>query len=114
MACLVRRTLLLIHLMDRVLDFNVGKPNITVCRQFDTLPLICSKEMWEAETSASWEVEYTRYLSSRKGPEMLRFGDLRKSSHLDVEDLDKNMVLDLANWASRVDNLGSMILIICH
>ena len=45
---------------------------------------------------------------------MLRFGDLRKSNHLDVEDLDKNMVLDLANWASRVDNLGSMILSICH
>ncbi|PVH83418.1 hypothetical protein DL98DRAFT_513301, partial [Cadophora sp. DSE1049] len=108
------RTLLLIHLMDQVLDFNVGKPNITTCRHFDTLPLICSKDMWEAETSAAWDFEYTRYLSSRKGTEMLRFGDLRKSSHLDVKDLDKNMVLDLSNWATNVDSFGSMILSICR
>lgn len=102
------------HLMDRVLDFNVGKPNITSCRHFDMLPLICSKEMWEADTADSWKSEYTQYLSGRKGTGMLRFGNLRKWSHLDVKDLDENMVSDLATWASNVDSFGSMILSICH
>ncbi|KAK0118158.1 hypothetical protein ONS95_012464 [Cadophora gregata] len=109
-----RRTLLLIHLMDQVLDFNIGSPNITACRQFDTLPLTCSKEMWEATTCASWEIEYTQYLASRKGNDMLRYGDLRKSSHLDAKDLNNDMVSDIATWASNVDSLGSMLLNICH
>lgn len=109
-----KRTLLIINLMDQVLDFNIGKPNITACRQFDLLPLTSSKRMWEAETPALWEIEYKRYLSNRQGMEMLRFGDLRKLSHLDAKELDRNLMLDLSNWASDVDGLGTMVISMCH
>ncbi|KAH7319331.1 Alpha/Beta hydrolase protein [Rhexocercosporidium sp. MPI-PUGE-AT-0058] len=109
-----RRSLLFIHLMDRVLDFNIGQPTVAFCRKFDLLSVPCSKEMWEAETSRSWEVEYKRYLSSRQGTEMPRFGDLRKLSQLDAKDLDSGLVADLSNWANDVDSFGSMILSLCH
>lgn len=100
--------------MDKVVDFNVGKPAITSCGEFDKIPLTCSKAMWEAETASSWEVEYKEYLSTRKGKRMAKFGDLRRSSNLDVNSVDRDLKEDLASWAKNVDSFGAMLLSICH
>ncbi len=108
------RALLLLHLLDKVLDFNVGKPAITTCREFDNIPLTCSKVMWEAETAAAWEVEYKRYLSTRKGKRMAKFGDLRRSSNLEVNTMENDLKEDLSSWAKSIDGFGSMLLSICH
>ena len=110
----LKRALLFIHFMDGVLDFNVGEPTVEFCRKFDLFQAPCSKAMWEAETSATWKVEYKRYLSSRKGTKIVRFGDLRVLSQLDARDLEKGLVADFSNWADGVDSFGSMILSLCH
>jgi hypothetical protein len=55
--------------------------------------------MWEAETKAAWELEYKKYLSTRKGSEMLRCGDLCRPNDIDVISLGSDVVEDLPNWS---------------
>jgi hypothetical protein len=91
------RTIILLHLTDMLLDMNIGKIRTPYCSQVDRIALPCSKTMWEADTMATWELEYKKYLSTRKGSRMLKCGDLRQLNDLDVNNLGSNVVEDLSN-----------------
>jgi len=75
------------HLIDTLLDLNMGQPKPQDCSAMDEVPLPCSKAIWEAETEVAWEKEYKEYLSSRKYGRMLTTGDLRRSNNLDVDSM---------------------------
>lgn len=97
--------------MDLILDFNIGQTPRSACFEFDKIPLPCCKTAWNAKTKAEWEVVYFKYVSKRQSHGVLKIGDWRRSKQVDISTLDSDMVADLSNWSTDLDNFGSMILI---
>lgn len=98
------------HILNMLLDLNIGTPSPTDCSVMDQIPLPCSKSVWQAETEAAWEKEYKRYLSTKNCGRILTVGDLRQSNNLDLNSLDTDIKGDLSEWAESVDSLGSLLL----
>lgn len=105
-----RRTMITLHLLDKVIDLRIGDFQSAPCQVMDQIPLPCQRSMWEAETVTEWETEYKNYLQNRKGGQMLTIGDLRASRQQDIKGLNSDVVEDIATWATGVDSLGAMLL----
>jgi hypothetical protein len=93
-----------------LVDIDIGIRLSTVCSSMDNIPLPCAKALWEAATPALWETEYKNYLSARKCSRILTIGTLRESRPLNVESLDADVAVDLANWSKSTDGFGAMVL----
>lgn len=108
--CLLRncRSLIVLHLVDRLIDLNLRPDLPNTCDQFDKMPLPCTKNMWLATTASKWEDEYKEYLSLRCSAERPTVGDLRKSG---TAVMDVDFVKDLSYWSKDVDDLGSLLLL---
>ncbi|KAE8451057.1 hypothetical protein EG329_004729 [Mollisiaceae sp. DMI_Dod_QoI] len=103
-----RRTLIVLHLMDRLIYINIGKP--ASCTNLNKIPLPCSKQIWLAQTPSSWEDEYKKYLSLRHGSEMPDIGGLQEAYRADARDFENDLVQDLSKWSKEVEDLGSLLL----
>jgi hypothetical protein len=98
------------HLLDVLLNFDIGTPKPADCSAMDQMYLPCSKALWEAETEGAWEQEYKKYLSTRNCGGLLTIGDLRRSNNVSVDEVDKDLIDDLSRWVEEVDSLGSLLL----
>lgn len=98
------------HLLDVLLNFDIGTPRPADCSTMDQLYLPCGKTLWEAETEAAWEKEYKQYLSTRSCAGLLTIGDLRRSNNLSVDEVDKDLIDDLSRWVEEADSLGALLL----
>jgi hypothetical protein len=104
------RTLLLLHIVDMLVDTKIGPPQPSGCLQLNGILLPCRKEMWQAETSSAWEVEYKQYLRTRKSGEMLNYSHLRLMKGSDLDGVESDVIGDLSTWSKGVDGLGALIL----
>jgi len=102
--------MIVLHLMDRLVDMNVGKAQPSTCAEFDKIPLASTKSMWLAQTTSAWEDEYKKYLSVRHGTQMPTVGGLREAYGASTNDHESDLVKDLSNWSKDVDDLGSLLL----
>jgi len=97
------------HLLDVLLNFDIGTPKPTDCNIMDQIYLPCSKALWEAETEVAWEKEYKQYLSARSCGGLLTIGDLRRSKDLNIDEMNKDVRNDLSRWAEETDSLGALM-----
>jgi len=100
-----------LHLIDKLVDTSIGESDRPSCDELDKIPLPCSKEMWNAESETSWEIEYKKHLSTKKSRGMLTCGHLRQSSQLNMTEVNSDRVEDLGNWSTSIDRLGTVLLI---
>lgn len=98
------------HLLDALLNFDIGTPKPTDCNAMDQMYLPCSKVLWEADTEVAWENEYKQYLTTRSCGNLLTIGDLRRSKDLNVDEMNQDIRNDISRWAEQVDSLGALIL----
>jgi hypothetical protein len=98
------------HLLDVLLNFDIGTPRPADCSAMDQMFLPCSKTLWEAETELAWEKEYKQYLSTRNCGGLLTIGDLRRSNDMNIDEMDQDIRDGLSRWAEEADSLGSLLL----
>lgn len=103
------RTLIVLHVMNSLINMNLGSDLPKSCALLDEIPLPCAKQMWTAKTAAAWTEGYLRYLSIREGNKMPTVGDLRRAGAVEA---NSGTIKDLSNWSSDVDDLGSLLLMV--
>jgi hypothetical protein len=110
LTVIIIRTLLLLHIMDMILEMNIGPRPASGCSQLNQILLPCSQALWEAEKSSTWEAEYMKYLNTRKMSEMLKCGHLRRMEESDLNSVESEMEEDLLAWSKGTDKLGALLL----
>ncbi|KAG9232640.1 hypothetical protein BJ875DRAFT_72715 [Amylocarpus encephaloides] len=105
-----KRTMVMLHLLNMILDCNISSSGDYSCSEILDLPLPANKASWEASSKLEWEKAYRNYLSRRKRHQQLTIGDVRRSRDLNVQDLDQDLAEDMENWASEADDFGTMAL----
>lgn len=109
----VSRVLILLHLVDTLVDMNIGGalPQCGKGPWHLDIPLPSSNVMWEAETELAWSREYQNYLSRRKRNRPMELRDLVTARKSEMSGLDGGLVDDLSDWSKEVDSFGSMLLV---
>ena len=97
-------------MLDMLYHVNIGADQPAVCSGQNSVPLPCSKELFEADSASAWRAKYTVYLDNRKGDRCLTYGDLkelRQSQEIAMD--DSRIEHDLGEWCKDLDDFGMLI-----
>lgn len=113
----MRRTGLLLYLVDLLLHNNAESPSKGKCPEFINFPLPCTRDLWQPISDREWKKRYNEEISSKieKGRGSLTMGNLfllRRSLSRgdDIKGTGKDeLAKELSEWVERVDDLSMLL-----
>ncbi|KAL6802770.1 hypothetical protein GGI42DRAFT_32132 [Trichoderma sp. SZMC 28013] len=113
----MRRTGLLLYLVDLLLHNNAESPSKGKCPEFINFPLPCTRDLWQPISDREWKKRYNEEISSKieKGRGSLTMGNLfllRRSLSRgdDITGTGKDeLAKELSEWVERVDDLSMLL-----
>ncbi|KAH8820199.1 hypothetical protein F5884DRAFT_763206 [Xylogone sp. PMI_703] len=110
----VRRTIALLYVIGLLLEGLMGAGERDICGARQSVPLPCTRELWEANSDGEWKRRYEQYLRMRKSDKSLTMADLiglqtQSSNNTDSITEDPGVLSDLRRWCGDLDRLGMLI-----
>lgn len=101
---------IVLFMLDMLYNVNMEKHQPFDCSGQSSVPLPCSKELWEAKSAPAWRAKYSVYLETRKRDACLTYGDLKglRQSQGRVAD-DSKLDNDLGEWCRNLDEFGTLV-----
>ena len=92
----------------------MGPASRGICEDRQSVPLPCTRELWEARSNAEWKKRYEKVLRGRKSAKVLTLADLltlQTPSTTSMENVanDSEVLADLRNWCEDLDGFGMLI-----
>ena len=107
------RTFCLLLLIESLLELIIGRVE-DHCTGYYDLPLPCTRELWEVESTSEWSRRYKESLRRRKSSQVLNIQNFMSiqssgSSRLATDPDREALVADVATWCQGVDHYGILL-----
>ncbi len=99
-----------LFMLDMLYNVNMEKHQTSDCSGQNSVPLPCSKGLWEAKSASAWRAKYSEYLDTRKGDVCLTYGDLKGlRQSQEIADDESKLDIDMGEWCNDLDAFGTLI-----
>jgi len=99
-----------LFMLDMLYNVNMEKHQPSDCSGQNSVPLPCSKGLWEAKSASAWRAKYSEYLDTRKGDVCLTYGDLKGlRQSQEIADDESKLDIDMGEWCNDLDAFGTLI-----
>ena len=96
-------------MLDMLYYVSIGQQPAN-CSGQNSVPLPCSKELFEAKSALAWRAKYGAYVDNKKGNGPITYGDLKRLRQSQSVEVDNSpLKQDLAEWCKDLDELGMLV-----
>lgn len=108
------RTVVVLYVFSLLVEGIIGPPDKNACAGLTTVPLPCTRGLWETQSNTDWRQQYDAQFRAHNSDNLLTVDDLivwQTSSEGNVEDISGcSALLDgVKDWCENFDELGMLL-----